>query len=182
VSELERRAEGWIEPYWNARHLVRARDYAVTLDPEASEPVRIAALTHDIERHFPGGPQFDPSTMAPDDEEYNRAHPERSARIVAAWLREEGAEDGLVDEVAELVRLHEWGGTPAADLVQAADSLSFFEVNYDLVAGWVRDGRAGVAQARRKLDWMLDRIRRPGARDPALPLYARAVEHLEAAA
>jgi hypothetical protein len=182
VSSLERRAETWIGPYWNARHLVRARDFAVALDPDASDAVRIAALTHDIERHFPGGPQFDPATMAPDDKAYNREHPERSARIVGDWLVGEGADDALVAEVRELVRLHEWGGTPAADLLQAADSLSFFDVNRGLTAGWVRDGRASVAQARAKLDWMLDRIRLERARDLALPLYARAVDDLEAAA
>jgi HD domain-containing protein len=183
VSPLEQRAEAWIEPYWNAHHLVRARDYAVELDPEASEPVRLAALTHDIERHFPGGPHFDPRTMPPDDPAYNREHSERSARFVSEWLRAEGADDALEAAVDELVRMHEWGGTDEADVVQAADSLSFFEVNWEIVTlRWIREGRASPAQARAKLDWMLERIRLAGARDLALPLHARAVERLEAAA
>jgi hypothetical protein len=183
VSALEQRAEAWIAPYWNAQHLVRARDYAVELHPAASECVRLAALTHDIERHFPGGPHFDPRTIPPDDPAYNREHSERSARFVSEWLRSERADDTLVAAVDELVRRHEWGGTPDADVVQAADSLSFFEVNWEIVTvRWIREGRATPAQARSKLDWMLDRIRLAEARDLALPLHGRAVRGLEAAA
>ena len=53
---LEDRALVWIEPYWNAEHLVRTRDWLLELDPGASEALRLAAVTHDMERHFPGGP------------------------------------------------------------------------------------------------------------------------------
>ena len=53
---LEERALAWIEPYWNAEHLVRTRDWVLELEPDASEALRLAALTHDMERHFPGGP------------------------------------------------------------------------------------------------------------------------------
>jgi hypothetical protein len=182
LTELERAAEEWIAPYWNADHLLRTRDFAIELDRSASEAVRVASLTHDIERHFPGGPHFDPKTMAPDDERYNREHSERSARFVVEWLRSRGADDALVAAVEELVLLHEWGGTPEADLVQSADSLSFFDVNRDLGARWVREGRATPAQARAKLDWTLDRIRVARARELALPMHAAAVAALERAA
>jgi len=181
VNDLEQRAEEWIAPYRNAHHLVRARDWALALEPDASEAVRLAALTHDIERHFPGGPPVDP-TLAPDDENYLREHSERSARIVSEWLRERGADAALVDEVGELVRLHEVGGSGDADLVQAADSISFFEVNGELVLRWVHEGRATPAQSRAKLDWTFERIRLPRARELARPYYERAVELLEVAA
>ncbi len=181
MTDLEQRAEEWIAPYRNAHHLVRARDWALELEPDASEAVRLAALTHDIERHFPGGPPVDP-TLAPDDENYLREHSERSARIVSEWLRERGADAALVDEVGELVRLHEVGGSGDADLVQAADSISFFEVNGELVLRWVHEGRATPAQSRAKLDWTFERIRLPRARELARPYYERAVELLEVAA
>jgi hypothetical protein len=180
VTKLERAAERWIEPYWNAQHLVRTRDRALELEGDASEAIRLAALTHDIERHFPGGPRFDPLTMAPDDEAYNREHSERSARIVAGWLRDQGAEGPLVADVQELVLRHEWGGSPSADVVQAADSLSFLEINArPVVVKWLREGRATPDGARAKVDWMLDRIRVPRARELARPLHARALEALE---
>jgi hypothetical protein len=180
VTELERAAERWIEPYRNARHLLRTRDWALDLDADASEGLRLAALTHDIERHFPGGPQFDPLTMPPDDEAYNHEHSERSASIVVDWLREQGAPEALIVETRDLVLAHEWGGSPAADVVQAADSLSFLEVNAkDVLVHWLRDGRALPQGARAKLDWMFERIRLPHAAELAQPLYDRALEALE---
>jgi hypothetical protein len=178
ATKLERRAEEWIAPYWNAEHLVRTRDWLLELDAGASEAARLAALTHDIERHFPGGPSVDPSAP-PDEPTYLREHSDRSARIVGEWLRDQGAEE-LVAEVEELVRRHEIGGTPAADLVQAADSLSFLDVNRHVTPRWVREGRATPAQARAKLDWTLARMR--VGRELALPLYERAVAALEEAA
>jgi hypothetical protein len=179
VSDLERRAEEWIAPYWNAEHLRRSRDWALELDRAASEAVRLAALTHDMERHFPGGPSVDPSAP-PDEPTYLREHSERSARIVGEWLRGESAGEELVAEVEELVRLHEVGGTPPADIVQAADSLSFLDVNWEVTLRWVREGRATPAQSRAKLDWTLERMR--VGRELAVPLYERAVAALEEAA
>jgi hypothetical protein len=181
VTELERAAERWIEPYRNARHLLRTRDWALELEADASEAVRLAGLTHDIERHFPGGPRFDPLTMPPDDEAYNREHSERSARIVADWLRLQGAGEQLVAETRDLVLAHEWGGSSPADVVQAADSLSFLEVNAeDVIVRWLREGRALPEGARAKLDWMVERIRIRQAAELARPLYSRALDALEA--
>ena len=140
MSRLLDSAGEWIEPYWNADHLRRTLAWLLVLDPEASEGARIAALTHDMERHFPGGPVMDPATQAPDDVAYRCAHSERSARIVGDWLRGEGASEALVAEVQRLILAHEIGGEPDEDVLQAADSLSFLEVNPDLVVRWFRDG------------------------------------------
>jgi hypothetical protein len=92
---LEERALVWIEPYWNAEHLVQTRDWLLTLDPDASEALRLAAVTHDMERHFPGGPVEDLSGAPEANTEYRRLHSERSAAIVGDWLAGEGAPDGL---------------------------------------------------------------------------------------
>ena len=173
---LEARALEWIAPYWNARHLVRTRDWAVELHPGATQALRLAALTHDIERHFPGGPE-----PRPGDPAYERAHAERSARIVGEWLAGEGAEQGLVAAVSDLVRAHEEGGWPEADLLQAADSLSFLEVNADRPAAWVREGRCDLATAQARLRHVRDRIRLPAARRAAAPLLAEAERRLQRA-
>jgi hypothetical protein len=178
VSELERAAEAWIADYFNARHLRRTRDWALELDASASEALRIAALTHDIERREPGGPRLDPRSQGWDDADYLRAHSERSAQIVDRWLGERAAPDALRANVAELIRRHETGGPGEADVLQAADSLSFLEVNAGRAAAWVEEGRCTPAQARAKLDWMIERIRVPGARELADPLHRRAVARL----
>jgi len=178
---LEERARGWIEPYWNADHLVRARDWLLELDPLAPEPLSLAALTHDMERHFPGSPERDLRTSPPDDPTYNRLHCERSARIVGAWLREQGADGEAAGEVERLILAHEFGGSDDENLLQAADSLSFLEVNAALVAGWCTSGRCSRERALEQLRWMFERIRVPRARTLARPLYEEALAVVERA-
>jgi hypothetical protein len=174
-DSLERAALDWIAPYWNAEHLVRTRGWLLELEPGASPALRLAALTHDIERHFPGGPAPDPGN--PD---YLAEHAERSARIVREWLLENGAAEELAAEVGALVAAHEVGGSPDADLLQAADSLSFLEVNRARPAAWVREGRCGAPEARARLRELFERIGPERARTAARPLLDRAERELDA--
>jgi hypothetical protein len=177
VTELERRALAWIAPFRNARHLERARDWVLDLRPDADEALRLAALMHDAEREVAGGAPLDAQIGAFDDPETVRAHCERSARVVGEWLRREGADEDVVARVVALVLLHETGGTPDADLLQAADSLSFLETNP--AAGWVREGRASRDRAAAKLRAMHGRMRLERARELARPYLERALGELE---
>jgi hypothetical protein len=170
---LEDRALAWIEPYWNAEHLRRTRQWLLELDPGASEALRLAALTHDIERHFPGGPVNDLSVAPEDDMEYRRLHSERSARFVTQWLAGAGTEVGLIVDVERLIRAHEIGGDAEEDLLQAADSLSFLEVNVHLPAQWAAEGRCSLERGVDQHRWMFERIRVPRARVLAEPLYRK---------
>jgi hypothetical protein len=178
-QSLEERALAWIDGYDQAEHLVRTRDWLVELDPGADEALRLAALTHDIERRFPGGPKQDRAGAAWDDPGYLRAHSERSAEIVGAWLRAEGAGESLAADVEALVRDHELGGSPRADLLQAADSISFLETLAAIAAGWVRDGVCSAEKAKEKHAWMLERIRPERARELALPHYEAALAAID---
>ena len=163
-------------------HMERALYWAQRLDPDAGEAVRVAAVTHDAERAYPDpDPGWD-SAVSWDDPDYNRWHQERCARIVGEWLREQAAEPALVQEVEALVRVHEEGGWPEADVVQAADSLSFLETMMGLVAGWIQSGRTSRERAVGKARHSLDRIA-PGltaAREEAAPLLAAALQRLAA--
>ncbi len=179
AGALERRAAAWIESYWNAAHLERTLAWAVHLRPDAEEALRLAALTHDIERTVPGGPRLDAWRRGWDDADYLRAHCLRSAALVDAWLHDHGAAARLRDGVSGLILEHELGGSPDGDLLQAADSLSFLEVNGDLPRRWVLAGRCPPRQARAKLDWMLERILLPAARALAEPLHHQAAEALD---
>jgi hypothetical protein len=180
VTRLVGLAEEWIAPFRDAHHLRRARDWLLEIEPAAGEALVLAALTHDMERHFPGGPVVDPGRCAPDDPEYNRAHQERSARIVGEWLREQGASGELAAQVAHLIERHELGGDAEQDLVQAADSLSFLETKTELMIRWLREGRCGPERALAQPRWMLERIRLGRARPLARPLCERAVAEIEA--
>jgi hypothetical protein len=168
------RAEHWIEPYWNAEHLRRTAHWVLVLDSDASETLQLAALTHDMERHFPGGPVQNLTLPPESDVEYWREHSERSARIVGEWLRGEGAPETTIEEVERLVHLHEVGGDHVADVLQAADSLSFLEVNVDVPYAWARRGKCSLERARAQHTWMFERIKMPAARRLARPLYEEA--------
>jgi hypothetical protein len=152
VSALLPAARAWVEDvHPHARHLLRTEDWVVTIDPVASERLRLAAVLHDIERAFPDpGATWD-SARDWDSPKYNRWHQDRCADIAARWLREQGADPELVSGVDALIRVHEDGGWPEADLLQAADSLSFLETMFPLVVGWVEDGRASRERAAGKV-------------------------------
>jgi hypothetical protein len=171
-ASLEIRSEAWIGEQRNARHLRRTRAWVIELSPDAGEALRLAALLHDVDRVASGIPLAE-QVAAWDDERCIAEHAERSARIAAAWLRDAGADDELTHDVETLIRLHEVGGTPEADILQAADSLSFLEVNP--AARWVQEGIVDRETALRKLTWMHGRIRLDVARSLATPLLEAAV-------
>ncbi len=184
MSDLLLLARTWVIEHYgrHAEHLLKAEEWLRRIDPNASEAMLLATLTHDMERAFPGpdSPKQDPA-LGPDDPIYNSAHSERSARIVSEFLHEHEAPEELVTEVARLIRVHEMGGWEDANWVQAADSLSFLEVNVDfflnridaLNEGWTRES------VRAKFDWMYNRIQIPMAKALAAPLYENAIHKLQ---
>jgi hypothetical protein len=183
-TELLVRARAWVEEvHPHARHLLRTEDWAVTLDPGAGEALRLAAALHDIERAFPDPDATWDSARDWDDKGYNRWHQDRCAEIASRWLRDQGAADALVADVDALIRVHEEGGWPEADVLQAADSLSFLETMAWLVAGWVESGRAPRERAAAKVRSSVDRMR-PGqerARELAAPYLEDALAAVERA-
>jgi hypothetical protein len=165
----------WVEPFYDSEHLRATVVWMLRLDPTASEPLLTAALTHDMERHFPGGTQPNKAEGRWDDVEYNTRHAARSAAIVSEWLRANGMSEEFVADVIPPILAHEFGGSPEGNLIQAADSLSFLDVNAQLTTRWVLDGETTLNHAIRKLDWMYERIQLDRARELARPLYDAAV-------
>jgi len=163
-------------PY-NSTHLLKSLEWLDRLAPDAPEAVRLATLTHDMERAF-GGPDAIPIKMS--DRAYEEAHSNRSARIVGEWLRANGADAELICDVEALIRVHEWGGSPDANLVQAADSVSFLETNIDLMVGFANTGKYSRADIAFKFDQMYERIQVPAARDLARPMWEHAKARLGA--
>ena len=142
TTEIERRVLPWIAPYNQATHLVRARDWLVYLDPDASLEARLAVVTHDIERMFPNGPTIDKATCRWDDPHYLYAHASRSAEVVGVWLH---SQDGAKEEVSlsELQRLderervgglHVVGAVYAAELVEGDEPLELGQRDFLLRA------------------------------------------------
>lgn len=179
-SRVEVLAADWVSPYNQVTHLLRARDWLVFLAPDATLEMRLAAMTHDIERMFPGGPVLDHARVEWDDPAYLFAHSMRSAEAVGFWLGGLGPMSDSVDvrEVRRLIGLHEVGGLRGADELQAADSLSFLETLADLTRQWVLTGTCSRGKAAEKLHYSLDRIRVSAAVDPGKQLLEWALDQL----
>ena len=73
-----------------------------------------------------------------------------------------GRRPGFALEAVSLVSVHEDGGSPEAELLQAADSLSFLEVQAELFAGLVARGELSEQAALAKMRRMYERITLPG--------------------
>jgi len=184
LGTLRDRAREWVRVHYEhgGKHLLQTEVWLQRLKPEASEEMLLAALTHDMERAFPGpdSPSLDPRDGV-DNPVYNIAHSERSVRIVSGYLREQGASQESIEEVARLIRAHEYGGDDDENLLQAADSLSFLEVNVDVFLGWMAAGdeKWNADAVHAKFNWMYERIQIPQARDLARPLFEEAMRKLE---
>jgi hypothetical protein len=185
ASSLVPAARAWVvdSNHPHARHLLQTEHWLLQIDPDANEALRLAAVLHDIERAFPDPDASWDSARDWDSEAYNRWHQDRSAAMVAGWLREQGADDATVAEVDRLIRVHEDGGFREADLLQAADSLSFLETLAPLVVGWVESGRATPERGRAKVQSSLDRIKPElkRARELAEPMLREALAAVSAA-
>lgn len=180
MSAMVEAARDWVRERlpWQARHLERAYDWALELEPQAREELGLAALTHDMERGYPeGSPAWFEGCWA--DTLYRMAHSERSARIVGDFLRDQGAAEDLVREVVRLIVAHEVGGWPEADVLQAADSLSFLETIQSVISKRLAGGTLSAPGARAWLDFQFERIKLERARALGRPILEQARAELE---
>jgi hypothetical protein len=179
---LEEQARTWVRSdHPHARHLERALDWLLELDPAAGDALRMAALLHDIERAYPD--PTSPWSGARDwaSDAYVHYHETRCAQYLAAWLLERGADPTVARDAVQLVLVHEEGGWPEADLLQAADSLSFIETMTPLIRGWIVHGDTTPQSALAKLEHMYERMRVPAARELGRPLIEAAMAECRAA-
>lgn len=172
---------GWVSAESSAApHLERTYDWTLELQPDASEALRLAALSHDMERAYrEGSPRQEAMERGWGDPLYTIAHCERSARIVGDFLREHGASEPLVRQVVRLILAHETGGWEEADVLQAADSLSFFDTNVPLLATWVLRGGLSPEVARGRLTYAVDRLRHERGRALAAQMLPDAMSRLD---
>jgi len=109
-------------------HSRNTLEWLLELDPKADAALRIAALSHDIERAIEGRKVH--REDFPTYDAFKAAHARNSARILMEILKECRVEDeAFSQEVCRLVSLHEVGGDPRSDLLVDADGISYFDVN-----------------------------------------------------
>jgi len=187
-KDLIEKVQKWVEEiYSNANHLVRTGYWVKRLYPEAKDSLIIASITHDIERAFKDGrnpPSPEMNGAKWDDPVYNRWHSERSAVFVKNFLKKEGANSKLIDDVAKLISVHEEGGWKEADLLRDSDSISFLEINAPYFISKIGKDLSSHRQnlsrgeVREKFDYMFNRIGSKKAKQFATPFYEKAIEEL----
>ncbi len=132
-------------------HSLNTCKWVVKLDPKADESLQIAALGHDIERAAK-----DRKVLQKDYKDYDQfkeAHAINSMVILKQIMNECGLDEKMIKDICEMVRYHEVGGNKKTNLLQDADTLSFFEVNLPLY--YTRNDRE---ETKRRCLWGLKRL------------------------
>ena len=135
----------------DSRHADNTLEWLLRLQPDASDALQLAALGHDIDRAIE-----EIKVRRADFDNYDAfkaAHARNSAQILRQILVACDVERQIVDEACRLVQAHEEGGDPDSDLLQDADSISYFEVNAALYFQ-----REGWDETKRRSHWGYRRL------------------------
>ena len=134
-------------------HARSARKWVLKLKPDADQALEIAALAHDIERGVE--PKYNKLNREKwgDYNEHKKRHSERSAKLLVQLLQKYDFDGPFIDKVKRLVLGHEFGGDEETDILVDADSLSFFEENFE---GYYT--KYGEEDTRKKIRFMYDRM------------------------
>ena len=130
-------------------HSENTRDWLFKLADVPSDEVQLAALAHDIDRSI--APRILQGEKESHDD-YKVRHSERSSQLVGQILHDLKFEEKIVLRVMELVKFHEVGGDEEMNLLQDADSISYFDVNLEGYAA--RNTKEKTAA---KVKWMYER-------------------------
>lgn len=131
-------------------HAENALQWLLKIKPDADDALQIAALAHDIDR------ASDQKVKRDDYEDYDAfkaAHAKHSANILRDILEAHGVCSYIIDKACRLVLHHEVGGDPEADVLQDADSISYFDSNLPLYYG-----REGWEETKRRCLWGYRRL------------------------
>ncbi len=131
-------------------HSENTLKWVLKLKPDADISLQIAALGHDIERACP--PRVKRENYR-DYDSFKNAHAERSAQIISEMLKECNIDSIIRKKTVELIKKHETGGDPSSDILNYADSLSFFEVNLPLYYA-----RNTKEETKKRFFWGLKRL------------------------
>lgn len=131
-------------------------------DPDASGPVQLAALLHDLER-LVSEPTARVEHRAPDYQAFKNAHARAGAEVARALLEIAGVPASTIASACALIAVHEHAVVPlesAAGVdepelraLNDADALSFFSLNSPGYLAYF-----GPEQTARKVDYTLRRM------------------------
>lgn len=150
-------------------HFERTVYWFEKFSPVFSEAHKIAAYAHDIERAFRSD---DTDNVDYNGEFYTKYHPEKGAEILGDFLKQQGANETMIEKVKQLIRKHEVGGDAEQDALMDADSVSYFETNAEMFVK-ERAKKEGYEKIKGKFDWMFNRIKSAKAKEAARANYEK---------
>lgn len=131
----------YLESEWKDAigHAENTLEWLLKINPEASEEMKIAAYSHDIERTL-----IDKRRRKENEGymDHKLEHSKRSADIVSTMMFTLSFPISDIKRVHYLISSHEVGGDEDANDVRDADSLSYFENN--LTAYYEKRGKEGT--------------------------------------
>jgi hypothetical protein len=173
LDETKKYVDSLFEPK-HIPHFKRTLYWLKKLKPDADEALQIAAYAHDIGRY---------KNISPEEfkklgwKKFTELHQIEGENMINEFLSKHTEDKELIQTVGFLIRHHEEGGTPDADLIKDVDSLSFFDTN----VSWFidKDKIRNVESSKEKLNWMFNRITSEKAKKIARPMYEDAMRKLE---
>ncbi|MDD4333251.1 MAG: DUF4202 family protein [Patescibacteria group bacterium] len=137
-------------------HAISTRKWVLRLKPNADLVLQIAALAHDIERGLQKAESQKSINRKENFRNYyrcNEIHSQKSAKIIVNILEKYQFNKNFIAKVKRLVLRHEFGGDKESNILMDADSLSFFERNFD---GYLK--KYGQKKAEKKIKFMYSRM------------------------
>jgi len=125
LEETKKYVDSLFEP-GQIPHFERALYWVMTLRPNASLAIQIAAYAHDIGR---SNKKFYVLVKEEGFDAANEYHQVEGENMMKKFLSQHTDDKELINTVGFLIRHHEDGGTKDSDLVKDADSLSYFDTN-----------------------------------------------------
>jgi len=126
--------------------------WVLKLKPNADEALKIAAISHDIDRAITKITEKDLQDYSKINE-FKKEHSLRSAKFIGEIMEKHNYSSEVIKKVQHLVGSHEFGGDEEQNILMNADSLAYFENNVPFYLE-----RNGLEQTKKKIRFMYDRL------------------------
>lgn len=133
-------------------HAKLVQKWVCKLQPKADEALKIAALSHDIDRAITGITEKDLKDFSKIND-FKKEHSIRSAKFICDILKKYNYSSNVIKKIKHLVENHEFGGDTDTNLLTDADSLAYFEYN---IPSYLK--RNGEERTREKIKFMYNRL------------------------
>ena len=136
----------------DVKHSELVLRWVIKLKPDADEALKIAAISHDLDRGVTKITEKDLKDYSKIDK-FKKEHSIRSSKYICDILKKYNYSKKIIDKVRYLVENHEFGGNDEANILTNADSLAYFESD---ISPYLK--RNGKKRTKEKIRFMYKRM------------------------